>query len=136
MRPLVARLHNRREPSRSRIYVARKTFSADIEVGEGRITRIRKHSLPSTSSCSGGKEIDLSGFLLMPGLIARDHLHFYLFPRLANPPYQNYIEWGEDIHREFPEMIALHKNVPNRQGKCICFVISHAHLHIRFKTIE
>lgn len=86
---------------------------ADIEVGAGRITRIRKRSAPITPPGSGGNEIDLSGFLLLPGLInAHDHLHFSLFPRLANPPYRNYIEWGEDIHSAFPEIIALHKAVP------------------------
>jgi hypothetical protein len=49
----------------------------------------------------------------MPGLInAHDHLEFALFPRLANPPYQNYVEWGEDIHNRFPEIIAKHRAVP------------------------
>ncbi len=86
---------------------------ADIEISAGRITRIRNHSAPIASSFPGDMEIDLSGFILMPGLInAHDHLHFSLFPRLANPPYQNYIEWGEDIHSAFPELIALHKTVP------------------------
>jgi len=86
---------------------------ADIEVSADRITRIRKHPAPIRSSSPGSKEIDLSGFLLMPGLInAHDHLHFSLFPRLANPPYQNYIEWGEDIHATLGEVIALHNSVP------------------------
>ena len=57
--------------------------------------------------------IDLSGFLLLPGFVnAHDHLEFALFPRLGNPPYRNYIEWGDDIHSRFPDIIAKHRAVP------------------------
>lgn len=56
--------------------------------------------------------IDLGGFLILPGLInAHDHLQFALFPRLGEPPYRNYIEWGEDIHATSPAVIATHKAV-------------------------
>ncbi len=48
----------------------------------------------------------------MPGLInAHDHLEFALFPKLADPPYRNYIDWGKDIHTKFPEIIARHGSV-------------------------
>lgn len=92
-----------------------ETIHASIEVRGGHIARIRDHSSAFTPSKAGCAAIDLSGFLLMPGLInSHDHLQFSLFPRLANPPYQNYIEWGRDIHTAFPELIALHKSVPRR----------------------
>jgi hypothetical protein len=49
----------------------------------------------------------------MPGLInAHDHLEFALFPKLADPPYRNYIDWGIDIHSKFPDVIAKHRAVP------------------------
>ncbi len=48
----------------------------------------------------------------MPGLInAHDHLQFATFPRLGNPPYQSYIDWGEDIHATLSQVIAKHKSV-------------------------
>lgn len=90
-----------------------ETIHASIEIAAGRIIRIGHKSAPLGTAKSGCTRIDLSGFLLLPGLInAHDHLQFSLFPRLANPPYQNYIQWGEDIHAAFPEVIALHKTVP------------------------
>jgi hypothetical protein len=79
----------------------------------GHISRILSRSSPSPATQSGCIEIDLSGFLVMPGLInAHDHLEFALFPRLADSPYRNYIEWGEDIHQKFPDVIAKHRAVP------------------------
>ncbi len=91
----------------------RESTYAAIEITDGRITRILSDStlLPTVRSvCT---DIDLSGFLILPGLInAHDHLDFALFPRLANPPYLNYIDWGTDIHNKFPDVIAKHRAVP------------------------
>jgi cytosine/adenosine deaminase-related metal-dependent hydrolase len=84
-----------------------------IHIIGGCICRIvsRAPNLPVAES--NRTEIDLSGFLIMPGLInAHDHLEFALFPRLADPPYRNYIDWGDDIHHKFPEVIAKHRAVP------------------------
>jgi hypothetical protein len=101
------------------LHGARCTFGvheptpASIHVSGKWITRIVKRPSFSPASKSGCPEIDLSGFLLMPGLInAHDHLEFSLFPRMANPPYQNYIDWGIDIHKAFPQLIAKHRAVP------------------------
>lgn len=86
---------------------------ASIEIAAGHISRIAHTSAANRTTTSGCAPIDLGGFLLMPGLInAHDHLQFSLFPRLANPPYPNYIHWGKDIHAAFPEVIAMHKTVP------------------------
>jgi cytosine/adenosine deaminase-related metal-dependent hydrolase len=84
-----------------------------IEITGGYISRILSRSLLSPATESDGAAIDLSGFFVMPGLInAHDHLEFALFPRLANPPYRNYIEWGDDIHQRYPDVIAKHRAVP------------------------
>jgi len=84
-----------------------------IEISGGRLTRILHHRVPSFTTVSSGIDINLNGFLVMPGLInAHDHLQFALYPKLGNPPYRNYIEWGEDIHATLAEVIAKHKSVP------------------------
>jgi cytosine/adenosine deaminase-related metal-dependent hydrolase len=83
-----------------------------IEIAAGRITGIQ-HESSFTAAKSPVSHIDLDGLLVMPGLInAHDHLEFSLFPRMANPPYANYIEWGTDIHNTFPDLIAKHRGVP------------------------
>jgi cytosine/adenosine deaminase-related metal-dependent hydrolase len=90
-----------------------ETTRVSIQIIGGRITRILSDPSLLSITRSSCPEIDLSGFLVMPGLInAHDHLEFALFPRLANPPYRNYIEWGTDIHDKFSETIAKHRAVP------------------------
>ena len=89
-----------------------ETTDASIWITGGQITSILSGSSPRRvpRSCP---TIDLTGFLVLPGLInAHDHLEYSLFPRLADPPYRNYIDWGEDIHSKFPDMIARYRAVP------------------------
>lgn len=91
----------------------RESAPVSIQITGGRVTRIATNRFSSSTATSHSRDIDLSGFLLMPGLInAHDHLEFALFPRLADPPYRNYIDWGEDIHKKFPDVIAKHRAVP------------------------
>jgi cytosine/adenosine deaminase-related metal-dependent hydrolase len=90
-----------------------KNPQASISVGDGRITQVVANGLRQSALGRQDTHIDLDGFLVLPGFInAHDHLQFSLFPRLANPPYRNYVDWGKDIHRTFPDVIAKHKSVP------------------------
>jgi cytosine/adenosine deaminase-related metal-dependent hydrolase len=89
---------------------AGESLHLSLRVSGGHVTEILREG--TTQARSEALEIDLSGFLVMPGLVnAHDHLQFALHPRLGNPPYRNYVDWGEDIHRTFPETIAKYKMI-------------------------
>lgn len=85
---------------------------ASIAIERGHIQAIsssisRNDLSPSTDN------IDLTGYLLLPGLInAHDHLEFGLFPNLGAGPYQNSVEWAKEIHRTHASLIARHRKVP------------------------
>jgi cytosine/adenosine deaminase-related metal-dependent hydrolase/ubiquinone/menaquinone biosynthesis C-methylase UbiE len=64
-------------------------------------------------SSPGEITVDLSGFLMLPGLInAHDHLEFSLFPNIGDGPYKNAKEWAHDIHANHVSLIELHREVP------------------------
>jgi Amidohydrolase family len=90
----------------------RKNPLASVRVAGGRLTHVVADWLPPSTSGGEHTHVDLDGFLVLPGFInAHDHLHFALFPKLGNPPYCNYVDWGEDIHLTFSDVIAKHKSV-------------------------
>ena len=58
-------------------------------------------------------ELDFNGALAFPGLInSHDHLEFNLFPKLGNKIYDDYVEWGNDIHEKNNKIIETIKKVP------------------------
>jgi hypothetical protein len=91
----------------------RTCIRASIRIVGGRVSHIVSDTSRLSRARALSEEIDLSDFLIMPGFInAHDHLQFALHPRLADPPYGNYVEWGIDIHHKFPEVIAKYRGVP------------------------
>lgn len=47
----------------------------------------------------GELRIEFENAIAFPGLInSHDHLDFNLFPKMGNRIYNNYVEWGNDIH--------------------------------------
>lgn len=85
-----------------------QSIFAALSIVDGRVARIAQNQ-----EAIGPGGIDLSGFLIMPGLVnPHDHLDSALLPRLAVPPHRNYIEWGEEIHRRFSDIITKHREVP------------------------
>lgn len=84
---------------------------ADLSFREERIASLA--SSKSQKHCDGRPEIDLDGFLLMPGLInAHDHLEFALFPRLGNRKYKNFKEWADEIYQPESSPLREHRAVP------------------------
>jgi cytosine/adenosine deaminase-related metal-dependent hydrolase len=77
----------------------------DLEIADGTI---------HCSAGGGGREsLDLSGLLLLPGLInAHDHLEFNLFPKLGRRTYSNLADWASDIHRPNDSPVKEHAAVP------------------------
>jgi cytosine/adenosine deaminase-related metal-dependent hydrolase len=74
----------------------------DIAISRGRIA---KHAR--------GPEIDVTGHMILPGLInAHDHLSFNLFPLLGCPPYANATEWARDIYKPDESPVRERRAVP------------------------
>jgi cytosine/adenosine deaminase-related metal-dependent hydrolase len=94
---------------------AHSAVLADVEITHGRIQGIttsatRAHQSPGDRETP---EIDLAGYLLLPGLInAHDHLEFSLFPKLGRGPYLNAEEWAKDIYHPECSPIREHLSVP------------------------
>jgi hypothetical protein len=86
---------------------------AAIQITDGHVTYIGAESYLPSAASSDWTQVDLSGFLVMPGLVnAHDHLQFSLHPRLADPPYRNYVDWGKSIHAKFFDVFAKYRTVP------------------------
>lgn len=55
--------------------------------------------VPEADPVSAPQVLSFDGAMAFPGLInSHDHLDFNLFPMLGNRIYQDYTEWGKDIH--------------------------------------
>jgi cytosine/adenosine deaminase-related metal-dependent hydrolase len=58
-------------------------------------------------------KIEFQNAIAFPGLInSHDHLDFNLFPQIGNRIYNNYSEWGKDIHRQNKETIKAVLKIP------------------------
>jgi cytosine/adenosine deaminase-related metal-dependent hydrolase len=95
---------------------ARSALPAEVEIRHGMIQAISpcaEVAQGSSLSSRAAVEVDLTGYLLLPGLInAHDHLEFSLFPRLGRGPYQNAEQWAKDIYHPEFSPIREQLNVP------------------------
>jgi cytosine/adenosine deaminase-related metal-dependent hydrolase len=112
-----------------------QTERIDVRVRRGRI-------LPFDDKTPAEREYDLSGHLLLPGLInAHDHLEFGLYPRLGNGPWANARDWASDIHTPEKSPVKEHRSVPRATRlvwgairNLICGVTTVAH-HNPFESL-
>jgi len=75
----------------------------NIRLAQGKIVAITDREISPNEQES---VLDLDNACAFPGLInSHDHLDFDLFPRLGNGVYNNYMEWGADIHRTNKDLI-------------------------------
>jgi cytosine/adenosine deaminase-related metal-dependent hydrolase len=59
--------------------------------------------------------IEFENAIAFPGLInSHDHLDFNLFPKLGNRIYNNYSEWGKDIHTQNKDVINAVLKIPQQ----------------------
>src|SRR5580693_4058881 len=87
---------------------ARRAEFIDLALRRGRI-------LPFGSAVSGGPQIDLTGHLLLPGLInVHDHLEFNLFPRLGRGPWGNATDWAAAVYHPADPPLKEHLQVPKK----------------------
>ncbi len=94
------------------LYIAGKDNKKyDIRIHNDIISGIN----PSENPDNSYKEpaIDLCGFFAFPGLInSHDHLEFNLYPRLGYKIYDDYAEWGNDIHIKDKKIIDSIESIP------------------------
>jgi cytosine/adenosine deaminase-related metal-dependent hydrolase/ubiquinone/menaquinone biosynthesis C-methylase UbiE len=109
-----------REPSSVSMRIAgsriafgpRASACAQLTVSHSRVDSINSSRLHQRSTASP-MCVDLSGYLLLPGLInSHDHLEFGLFPSLGRGGYRNAAEWADDIQHREAAVIAQHRRVP------------------------
>lgn len=85
---------------------ANETAATTVEIRRGKIFFL-------SSRPNAAPQLDLSGYLLLPGLInAHDHLEFNLFPRLGHGPYPNAAAWARDIYHPRRDPVQQHLRVP------------------------
>lgn len=72
----------------------------DILTEKEKISTVREH-IDLHSDKTEEISIKFNNAIVFSGLInSHDHLDFNLFPQLGNRLYENYVEWGKDIHRQ------------------------------------
>lgn len=80
----------------------------DLRVEGDRIVQLR-----DAGDRAAGKGLFFDDALVIPGLInSHDHLDFDLFPAFRSRIYDNYKEWGSDIHERYGAEIAAVLRVP------------------------
>ena len=91
------------------LYIMPSGRVQSVQVSNGNITAIG-------NAVAGDKmHLEFDDVIAFPGLInSHDHLDFNLFPQLGNRIYNNYVEWGDDIHVQNKQAIAAVLQIPQQ----------------------
>lgn len=83
-----------------------------IQIEKGKIKALTKNE-KTLQNNPKELRIEFKNAIAFPGLInSHDHLEFNLFPKTANRIYNNYSEWGKDIHIQNKETIEAVLKIP------------------------
>lgn len=94
----------------SNVHIVGMKGPQDIQVENGKIS-----SVAVNETGAGEQKIKFDNALAFPGLInSHDHLDFNLFPQTGNRIYDNYTEWGNDIHKNNKSEIDAVLNIPQQ----------------------
>jgi len=86
----------------------------NIKISEDKIQAINPNKLLPEQNTKE-QRIGFDKAIIFPGLInSHDHLEFNLFPQLGNLVYNNYLEWGADIHKQNKETIEMILKIPEQ----------------------
>ncbi len=105
-------------PSPREVVLAGARIARTSQIAEPHTVCLRGESiqsiLPPHTRPIRAIEIDLTGHLILPGLInAHDHLDFSLYPQLGRGPYPSWQEWAKDIYRPDDSPLRELQDVPS-----------------------
>jgi len=85
--------------------------SSSIEIGNGQVMAVTEHH--ATTGRKDIFQIEFTDAIAFPGLInSHDHLDFNLFAAYGDKKYNNYIEWGQEVHPRYKKEIADVLEIP------------------------
>jgi cytosine/adenosine deaminase-related metal-dependent hydrolase len=94
------------------VQVVGEAGKKNIHIKNGSIAAIATELAVSSSQ---ENIIEFENAIAFPGLInSHDHLDFNLFPQLGNRIYNNYVEWGDDIHEKDKATINSILTIPKK----------------------
>lgn len=90
-------------------YTGNKLVEGDMRISKGLISAIEGNITPQKKDYV----VTFNNQFVYPGLInSHDHLEMNLYPRMGTPPYQNYIEWSNDVFKPNESPVSDIESVP------------------------
>jgi cytosine/adenosine deaminase-related metal-dependent hydrolase len=97
------------------LHIIGKKGLQNIQVTNGKIAAVTEVEKYSINTKENETQIEFADVIAFPGLInSHDHLDFNLFPQTGNRIYNNYTEWGKDIHIKNKDGIDAVLKIPQR----------------------